>query len=195
MNTAASTATSPVDVLVVGAGPVGLFLASECVRRALRCRIVEQRPRQSEHSKALAIMPRTLEIFDMAGVVAPFLEAANRVTSVALVTHGHRLGRIRFEPADTPYPFVAMVPQDVTEARSRFVLVLDADGRSQTAAAARRLTAEFPDVLELRSGMAHGITLVRPDGYAAFESHHGSPAEALAAVREVLERQVVGSTR
>jgi 2-polyprenyl-6-methoxyphenol hydroxylase-like FAD-dependent oxidoreductase len=116
MGHANSASTSSIDVLIIGAGPVGLFLANECARRSLRWRIVEQRPRQSEHSKALAVMPRTLEIFDMAGIVAPFLEAANRVTSVAVVTHGHRLAQIPFAPPDTPYPFVAMVPQDVTEA-------------------------------------------------------------------------------
>ena len=54
------------EVLIVGAGPVGLFLANECARRGLRWRIVEARSRQSAHSKALAIFPRTLEIFDMA---------------------------------------------------------------------------------------------------------------------------------
>jgi hypothetical protein len=32
----------------------------------------------SVHSKALAIFPRTLEIFDMAGVVGPFLEVESR---------------------------------------------------------------------------------------------------------------------
>jgi 2-polyprenyl-6-methoxyphenol hydroxylase-like FAD-dependent oxidoreductase len=68
------------DVLIVGAGPVGLFLANECARRGLRWRLVETRSSQSEHSKALAIFPRTLEIFDMAGLVGPFLERANRVT-------------------------------------------------------------------------------------------------------------------
>jgi hypothetical protein len=64
-----------VDVLVVGAGPVGLFLANECARRGLRSRIIETRPTQSKYSKALAIFPRTLEIFDMAGL--------------DLVLHGH----------------------------------------------------------------------------------------------------------
>jgi 2-polyprenyl-6-methoxyphenol hydroxylase-like FAD-dependent oxidoreductase len=103
------------DVLVVGAGPVGLFLANECARRGLRYRIVEARPTQSTHSKALAIFPRTLEIFDMAGVVTPFLEAANRVTSVAVITHGRALAHMRFAPEESPYPFIAMVPQDVTE--------------------------------------------------------------------------------
>ncbi len=103
------------DILIVGAGPVGLFLANECARRGLRWRLIETRASQSEHSKALAIFPRTLEIFDMAGVVKLFLEAANRVTSVAVMTHGRRLAHMQFAPEETPYPFVAMVPQDVTE--------------------------------------------------------------------------------
>jgi len=103
------------DVLIVGAGPVGLFLANECARRGLRWQLIEARPSQSEYSKALAIFPRTLEIFDMAGIVAPFLEKANRVASVAVTSHHRVLARIRFTPDATPYPFIAMVPQDVTE--------------------------------------------------------------------------------
>ena len=110
MNTAIDT-----DVLIVGAGPVGLFLANECALRGLRWRVVEASSSQSEHSKALAIFPRTLEILDMAGVVGPFLENANRVTSVAVVSHGRTLANMHFTPEESPYPFVAMVPQDVTE--------------------------------------------------------------------------------
>ncbi len=109
------TGETDVDVLIVGAGPVGLFLANECARRSLRWRIIERRVAQSEHSKALAIFPRTLEIFDMAGLVAPFLERANRVTMVSVFANGSRLANIPFAPAESPYPFVAMVPQDVTE--------------------------------------------------------------------------------
>lgn len=104
-----------VDVLIVGAGPVGLFLACECARRGLRFRIVEQHAGQSEHSKALAIFPRTLEIFDMAGIAAPFLAAANRATTITLATPRRRLARIAFAPRGTPYPYIAMVPQDVSE--------------------------------------------------------------------------------
>lgn len=104
-----------IDILIVGAGPVGLFLANECARRGLRYRLIEERSAQSEHSKALAVFPRTLEVFDMAGLVSPFLERANRVTSVAVITHGQSLAHMRFAPEESPYPFIAMVPQDVTE--------------------------------------------------------------------------------
>ncbi len=109
-NTAVDT-----DILIVGGGPVGLFLANECARRSLRWRLIETHSKQSEHSKALAIFPRTLEIFDMAGLVGPFLEKANRVTSVAVVSHGRTLAHMHFTPEESPHSFVAMVPQDVTE--------------------------------------------------------------------------------
>jgi 2-polyprenyl-6-methoxyphenol hydroxylase-like FAD-dependent oxidoreductase len=108
--------TYGVDVLIVGAGPVGLFLANECARRDLNYRIIEAQSSQSTHSKALAIFPRTLEIFDMAGLVRPFMDAANRVTSISVVAHQRPLAQLRFEPEGTPYSFIAMVPQNVTEA-------------------------------------------------------------------------------
>jgi 2-polyprenyl-6-methoxyphenol hydroxylase-like FAD-dependent oxidoreductase len=103
------------DVLIVGAGPVGLFLANECARRGLRFRLIEAHASQTLHSKALAIFPRTLEILDMAGLVGPFIEHANPVTAVAVVTHGRRLAHLRFAPEESPYPLIAMVPQSVTE--------------------------------------------------------------------------------
>jgi 2-polyprenyl-6-methoxyphenol hydroxylase-like FAD-dependent oxidoreductase len=104
-----------VDVLIVGAGPVGLFLAHECARRRLKYRIIEARAAQSQYSKALAIFPRTLEIFATAGIIEPFIAAANRVTSIAIISHQRRLADVRFAPEETPYPFIAMVPQNVTE--------------------------------------------------------------------------------
>jgi 2-polyprenyl-6-methoxyphenol hydroxylase-like FAD-dependent oxidoreductase len=107
--------STDLDVLVVGAGPVGLFLANECARRGLNYRLIEARATQSINSKALAIFPRTLEIFDMAGVVGPFMEAANPVTAVTIVAHGRRLAHMQFAPEESPYRLIAMVPQNITE--------------------------------------------------------------------------------
>ena len=51
----------------------------------------------------------------MAGIVGPFLEEANPVNSVSVVTRECALAHLRFEPEESPYGFVAMVPQNVTE--------------------------------------------------------------------------------
>ncbi len=104
-----------IDVMIVGAGPVGLFLASECARRGLRYRLVEAHATQSRTSKALSVFPRTLEILDMAGVVAPMLAETNRVTAVVVTAHGRRLAHMAFQPGESPYPFIAMIPQSTTE--------------------------------------------------------------------------------
>jgi len=54
------SAHSAVDVLVVGAGPVGLTMACELARNGLRCRIIDKETGPASTSRALAIFPRTL---------------------------------------------------------------------------------------------------------------------------------------
>ena len=49
------------DVLIVGAGPVGLTLAIECQRYGVSFRIIDKAPGHSAYSKALAIWSGTLE--------------------------------------------------------------------------------------------------------------------------------------
>jgi hypothetical protein len=73
-----------------------------------------------------------------------------------------------------------------TGIRSRFVLMLADDTDPSTRAAAEQLADDFKDVLETRLGPVRAITLIRPDGYVAFE---GRDAAALSSVREVVERQ------
>ncbi len=106
---------SKTDVVVIGAGPVGLFLARELTRHGHGVLLVEKKEHQSEHSKALAVMPRTLEVFEMAGIVEPFLDVAHIVTKAAVLDGDQRLGVLPLEPSLSRYPYVAMIPQDVTE--------------------------------------------------------------------------------
>jgi 2-polyprenyl-6-methoxyphenol hydroxylase-like FAD-dependent oxidoreductase len=65
--------TDAVDVLIVGAGPVGLTLALALQRNGIRFRIVDKLERWSPLSKAVTLTPRTLECFRMLGVVDSFL--------------------------------------------------------------------------------------------------------------------------
>ena len=47
----------------------------------------------------------------------------------------------------------------------------------------------FSDIVELRLGPRHDITLVRPDGYIAYSAHNREGIAALTSVRSLLERQ------
>src|SRR5690242_5948527 len=62
------------DVLVVGAGPVGLMVAGELARRGVATRIVDRAARRSPQSQALVVHARTLEIMDLAGLSDTFVE-------------------------------------------------------------------------------------------------------------------------
>lgn len=108
------TYTNPA-VLIVGAGPVGLTLAAELARHGVRCRIVDKAPTPSTHSKALAIFPRTLEVFAQMGVLAPVLQAGRKLSGVNAYAHGRKLLHSSFADVDSPYPYAICLPQSETE--------------------------------------------------------------------------------
>ena len=66
-----------VDVLIVGAGPTGLALAAQLSSFGTSFRIIDRQLSRSEHSRALALQPRTLEALRPFGV-SPGLAAAGR---------------------------------------------------------------------------------------------------------------------
>ena len=47
-----------VDVLIVGAGPVGLTMAAALTSQGMTCRIIDKAPAPSDKSKALREGPR-----------------------------------------------------------------------------------------------------------------------------------------
>ena len=56
--------TSSPDVLVVGAGPVGLTTAAELARHGVRCRIIDHLVTPLPYCRAIGVTPRTLEVWD-----------------------------------------------------------------------------------------------------------------------------------
>ena len=103
------------ELLVVGAGPVGLTMACELARHGVRCRIIDKAPQRSETSKALAIFPRTLEVFETMGVVEPVLSAGLRLRGIRIHNQCEQIAGIELSSIQSPYPFVLSLPQSETE--------------------------------------------------------------------------------
>jgi 2-polyprenyl-6-methoxyphenol hydroxylase-like FAD-dependent oxidoreductase len=113
----ASNSTTNSEVLVVGAGPVGLSMACELARHGVPCRIVDSNPAPTDQSRALGIQARTLEVFEDVGVVQEVLSRARKIHGLGAFSDGRRVTHISFdlEGLETPYPYLLVLPQSETE--------------------------------------------------------------------------------
>lgn len=100
------------DVLIAGAGPVGLLLAAELQRRGIRHRLIEQRREPSYFVKALGITPRTLQMFDQLGILHEVLDAGLFLDRNATLVGG-RVTEVADLPAGRfPYGFLVLAQYD-----------------------------------------------------------------------------------
>ena len=107
--------TEKTDVLIAGAGPVGLTAAVELRRRGIGCRIVDRLPARLPYAKAVGIQPRTLEIWDRMGLIQAALDAAVPMRGQLMYVNGTQQARIDLVlPPEVPYGFSAL-PQYETE--------------------------------------------------------------------------------
>ena len=105
----------PTDVLITGAGPVGLVMAAELARYGLSVRIVDKTAERTDKSKALAVWSRTLELFDRSGCSQPLLAAGRIATSANLMSGAKTLAHIKLDDVDSTHPYALMIPQSETE--------------------------------------------------------------------------------
>ena len=102
-------------VLIVGAGPVGMTMASELARYGVAVRIVDKAAERTDKSKALVLWSRTLELLDRGGGSAPFVEAGFKAVAVNFITGDKVVGRVATDSVRSPYPYGLMLPQSDTE--------------------------------------------------------------------------------
>jgi 2-polyprenyl-6-methoxyphenol hydroxylase-like FAD-dependent oxidoreductase len=103
-------------VLIVGAGPVGMTMASELARFGVKVRIIDKAKERTDKSKALVVWSRTLELLDRGnGGSAPFVNAGFKADSVNFIAHEKVIGRVTMKDVQTPYPYALMLPQSETE--------------------------------------------------------------------------------
>ena len=110
-----ATESTPSDVLVVGAGPVGLVAAIDLARRGVAVRIIDTLPEPTDESRAVLVRARSLELFDQLGVLEKILAAGVTTAGVELHANGSVLGPAGFDTVDSPYPYSVTIAQTETE--------------------------------------------------------------------------------
>ena len=113
------TNPTPIDVLVVGAGPAGTALAIDLARRGLVVRIVNKAPRAFDGSRAKGVQPRTLEVFADLGTLDDIQAGGDLYPKLALhagpVAVPWRMMPDKEPTPDVPYPNTWLIPQYRTD--------------------------------------------------------------------------------
>ena len=103
------------EVLVVGAGPVGLIAALFLRRNGVAVEVIDMDQRTTQQSYALAIHPRTLRILDEAGLAERLIAAGRKVTKVAYYEGRARRAEIDYSSLVSRHPYLLVVRQSVLE--------------------------------------------------------------------------------
>jgi len=103
-------------VLIVGAGPAGLFAACELLRHGVQPRVVDRRAAPHHEARGTALQPATLDVIDRAGLIEPFLGASVHIRQVQLLGPGlQEVATVKFAGIGCKYEFQCSLPQWRTE--------------------------------------------------------------------------------
>ncbi|KAH8091642.1 FAD binding domain-containing protein [Cristinia sonorae] len=105
---------SKVDVLIIGAGPAGLFAAHGLVKAGVNVRIVDQRPIRVAAGQADGIQPRTIEVLQSYGLAERLLREGNQMHMAAFYNPGPNGGIERTGRASDVTASSARWPFEVT---------------------------------------------------------------------------------
>jgi 2-polyprenyl-6-methoxyphenol hydroxylase-like FAD-dependent oxidoreductase len=105
------------DVLIAGAGPVGLTMASELARYGLSVRLIDKNTERTDKSNALVLWARTLELMERMGPDSTqrFIDAGLKVQGANILSGRQEIAHVEMTHIESPYNFVLMIPQSETE--------------------------------------------------------------------------------
>lgn len=104
------------DVLIIGGGPVGLFMAALLLQHGVAVRVLEQRTTPDPHSRAIGIHPPALAALEQVGVARALIAGGVRIRRGVAVARGRTLAEMSFAGVSENYPYVLALPQVRTEA-------------------------------------------------------------------------------
>ncbi|WAH96977.1 FAD-dependent oxidoreductase [Arthrobacter sp. MMS18-M83] len=114
------------DVVVVGAGPVGLYMAALLLQHGHRVAILERRATSSRQTRAIGIHPPALAALDAVGAAHSLVDSGVRITRGAAYSGGRKVADMDFARPSAEYPFILSVPQYLTtQALESRVIELD----------------------------------------------------------------------
>jgi len=103
------------QVLVVGAGPVGLLAAALLAEHEIDVEIVDEAGRPATHGYALALHSRSLELLDELGVAEELIARGTRIDAVACFEGSEEMARIDLSRVSAKFPYVVALPQQLLE--------------------------------------------------------------------------------
>ena len=181
------------DVMVVGAGPVGLMLACELRLAGLDVLLLERRAERIKDSRALGMHARTVETLALRGLAQRFVE---RGRPFGQAHYGALETRLDMSALDTAHPFQLVIPQSLTEQLleeralelgvrlQRGVLAEEVwQDAAQACVSGRMGDERFEAVAQYVVGADGGRSLVRRQAGIAFEGHDASVTAILGDVR------------
>jgi 2-polyprenyl-6-methoxyphenol hydroxylase-like FAD-dependent oxidoreductase len=103
------------EVLVVGAGPVGLWSALLLAESGVEVVLIDREARTTARSYACALHPATLRLLDRFGLAESVIERGRRVETIAFYDGPVRQGEIKMSLLGGEFPFVLILPQNALE--------------------------------------------------------------------------------
>lgn len=103
------------DVVIVGAGPVGLMLGCELARRGVSHAVVESQNERLRYCKALGVTARTLELLDYLGALDEALRRGLHFSAMNIVAHGETVQRMITQHDALPYGAFGLAQPDMED--------------------------------------------------------------------------------
>jgi len=100
-----------IEVLITGAGPVGLFTALALAENGIQVEIIDAEWRAAAQSYACALHPRTLELLDRRGLGSEVFKIGRRIDTVGFYDGQTRRAELRFADLNAAFPFLFVLPQ------------------------------------------------------------------------------------
>ncbi|MDF7799365.1 FAD-dependent monooxygenase [Pontiellaceae bacterium B1224] len=102
------------DVIIIGAGPVGLLLANQLGQRGLKVLVAERRLQPLEGSMAIGITPPSLHLLKELRLDQEFTEQGIPITTAKVFEAGSFLGDVDFSKLDAQHRYILSLPQSET---------------------------------------------------------------------------------